>query len=430
MNEGLLILIVAFATLMLLNLPIALVIGVATLLAAWAFGHHAVPLTIASNMANGVDSFALLAIPFFVLAGEIMGTGGLARRMIDFARCVVGRLPGGLALVNTLACMLFGAISGSATAAISSIGGTLIPEMTKSGYKKEFAAALTSTAATTGLLIPPSNAMIVYAVVAANVSISSLFIAGILPGIVLGLCIGATALVLCLRDRELAAHHVAIPRFMPSLLGSLPSLLLIVFVLGGILSGRFTATEASAVAVLWAFVLAFLVYRELPLSALPALLARSARTTGVVLFLVATSVAMSQLLTVEQIPQAIGAALLGISRDPLTLLILINLILLVVGFFMDLTPAILVFTPLFLPVAMELGIDPIHFGIILITNLCIGLCTPPVGTCLFVGCSVSNSSLAGVSRAMIPFYFAMIAALVVINALPALSLWLPSLVTP
>jgi tripartite ATP-independent transporter DctM subunit len=425
MNEGLLILIIAFATLMMLNVPIAFVIGVATLLAAWAFGHHAVPLTIASNMANGVDSFALLAIPFFVLAGEIIGAGGLARRMIDFARCLVGRLPGGLALVNTLACMLFGAISGSATAAISSIGGTLVPEMTKSGYKKEFSAALTATAATTGLLIPPSNAMIVYAVVAANVSISSLFLAGVLPGILLGLCIGATALIICLRDRGLAAHETSIPPFFPSLFSSLPSLLLIVFVLGGILSGRFTATEASAVAVLWAFVLAFLVYRELPLSALPSLLARSARTTGVVLFLVATSVAMSQLLTIEQLPQAISAALLGISQNPLVLLILINLILLVVGFFMDLTPAVLVFTPLFLPVAMDLGIDPIHFGIILITNLCIGLCTPPVGTCLFVGCSISNASIAGVSRAMIPFYFAMIAALIGINAISALSLWLP-----
>lgn len=429
MNEGLFILIVAFAALMLLNVPIAFVIGLATLLAAWAFGHHAVPLTIASNMANGVDSFALLAIPFFVLAGEIMGTGGLARRMIDFARCVVGRLPGGLALVNTLACMLFGAISGSATAAISSIGGTLIPEMKKSGYKKEFSAALTATAATTGLLIPPSNAMIVYAVVAANVSISSLFLAGVLPGIVLGLCVGATAFTLCLRDRGLATHQMELPRFLPSLLGSLPSLLLIVFVLGGILSGRFTATEASAVAVLWAFVLAFVVYRELPMSALPSLLARSARTTGVVLFLVATSVAMSQLLTIEQLPQAISSALLSLSSNPLILLILINLILLAVGFFMDLTPAILVFTPLFLPVAMELGIDPIHFGIILITNLCIGLCTPPVGTCLFVGCSVGHASIAAVSRAMIPFYFAMIAALLAINAIPALSLWLPSLLS-
>jgi tripartite ATP-independent transporter DctM subunit len=429
MNEGLLILIVAFATLMMLNVPIAFVIGVATLLAAWAFGHHAVPLTIASNMANGVDSFALLAIPFFVLAGEIIGTGGLARRMIDFARCLVGRLPGGLALVNTLACMLFGAISGSATAAISSIGGTLVPEMTKSGYRKEFSSALTATAATTGLLIPPSNAMIVYAVVAANVSISSLFLAGVLPGILLGLCIGATAFVLCLRDPALAAHQTALPRFLPSLLGSLPSLLLIIFVLGGILSGRFTATEASAVAVLWAFVLAFVVYHELPLSALPGLLARSARTTGVVLFLVATSVAMSQLLTIEQVPQAISAALLGLSQNPLVLLILINLILLVVGFFMDLTPAILVFTPLFLPVAMDLGIDPIHFGIILITNLCIGLCTPPVGTCLFVGCSVGHATIAGVSRAMIPFYFAMIAALIGINAISALSLWLPGLLS-
>lgn len=431
MSTGLWVLVGVFTTLMLLNVPIAVLLGLCTLLAAWAFGHGEVPATIASNLANGLDSFALLAIPFFIIAGDLMGAGGLSRRLIDLARVVVGRLPGGLALVNTLACMLFGAISGSATAAISSIGGTLIPEMKRAGYKREFSVALTATAATTGLLIPPSNVMIVYAVVAANVSISDLFLAGVLPGVLLGMLIGAMALLVIRRGGIVAAGAEAeapIPRFWPALGRALPALLLVGFVLGGILGGRFTATEASAVAVLWAFILGMLVYREIPWSALPGILANSARTTGVVMLLVGTSVAMSQLLTLEQVPQTVSSALLSLSQNPVVLLVLINVILLVVGFFMDMTPAVLVFTPIFLPVAMELGVDPVHFGIILITNLSIGLCTPPVGSCLFVGCSVGRASLAGVARAMVPFYVAMLLALAAITAWPALSLWLPSVV--
>lgn len=428
MSMGLWVLIGVFTTLMLLNVPIAVLLGLCTLLAAWAFGHSEVPATLGSNLANGLDSYALLAIPFFILAGDLMGAGGLSRRLIDLARVALGRFPGGLALVNTLACMLFGAISGSATAAISSIGGTLIPEMNRAGYKREFSVALTATAATTGLLIPPSNVMIVYAVVAANVSISDLFLAGVVPGILLGVLIGAMALLVIRRGGIIAPGaetSAPIPRFWSALGRALPALLLVSFVLGGILGGRFTATEASVVAVLWAFILGVLVYREIPWSALPGILANSARTTGVVMLLVGTSVAMSQLLTIEQVPQNISAGLLSLSENPVVLLILINGILLLVGFFMDMTPAVLVFTPIFLPVAMELGVDPVHFGIILITNLSIGLCTPPVGSCLFVGCSVGRATLASVSRAMIPFYIAMLAALAAITAWPELSLGLP-----
>ena len=438
MSLGLWVLLGSFTALMLLNVPVAVLLGLSTLLAAWTFGHDAVPVTVASNLANGLDSFALLAIPFFILAGDLMGAGGLSRRLIDLARVLVGRLPGGLALVNTLACMLFGAISGSAAAAISSIGGTLIPEMARAGYRREFSVALTSTAATTGLLIPPSNVMIVYAVVAGSVSISDLFLAGVLPGVLLGVLIGATALALVKAGQaslpvtpgtDAKTTADAIPLFWPTLGRALPALAGVVFGLGGILTGRFTATEASAVAVLWAFILVVLVYREVPGNALPAILARSARTTGVVMLLVGTSVAMSQLLTIEQVPQVASAALLGLSNNPVVLLILINLILLVVGFFMDMTPAVLVFTPIFLPVAVTLGIDPVHFGILLITNLSIGLCTPPVGTCLFVGCSVGRTTIAGASRAMVPFYLAMLGALAAINAWPALSLWLPSVLS-
>jgi tripartite ATP-independent transporter DctM subunit len=426
MSLGLVILVVAFGVLLLLETPIAFLIGMATVLAALALGYEQVLLSVARDVANGLDSFTLLAIPFFILAGDLMGAGGLARRLIDLAAATVGRVKGGLALVNTLTCMLFGAISGSATAAVSSIGSTLIPEMNRNGYPKDFNIAVTATAATTGLLIPPSNVMIVYAVVASNISIGALFIAGILPGVFVGLLIMATCLLLSRTGIfEQTTQTATRPPFWSSLARAFPSLLLIVFVLGGILGGVFTATEASAMAVLWAFLLGVVFYREIPWSALPGILLRSGRTTGIVLLLVGTSQAMSRILTQEQVPQAVSAALLGLSENPIALLLLINLTLLIVGTFMDMTPAILLFTPIFLPVAIRLGLDPIHFGIVLIANLCIGLCTPPVGTCLFVGCSVGRSSILSVSRAMIPFYAAMILALMVITYVPSISLWLP-----
>jgi tripartite ATP-independent transporter DctM subunit len=431
MSPGLAVLLSVFIALLLLDTPIAFVIGIATVLAAWALGYSDVLISVARDMGNGLDSFALLAIPFFILAGDLMGAGGLAGRLIDFAAVFLGRFRGGLAMVNTLTCMLFGAISGSAAAAVSSVGGTLIPEMNRKGYNKDFNIALTATAATTGLLIPPSNVMIVYAVVASNVSISALFIAGVMPGIVFGLLIMAVALIVSRRngyggDQETIEGEIKRSALVNTW-RALPSLLLVVFVLGGILSGWFTPTEASAVAVLWAFILAVVVYREVPFKALPKIAIGSARTTGIVMLLVAVSQAMSGLLTEEQVPRYVSEALLGFSSNPLMILLTINIILLVVGTFMDMTPAVLVFTPIFLPVAVGIGIDPVHFGMILIANLCIGLCTPPVGTCLFLGCSVGKSNIARVSVAMLPFYAAMFIGLILVTYWPALSLWLPKL---
>jgi len=431
MTPGLAVLLSAFVALMLLNTPIAFVIGIATVLAAWGLGYSDVLVSVARDMGNGLDSFALLAIPFFILAGDLMGAGGLAGRLIDFAAVFLGRFRGGLAMVNTLTCMLFGAISGSAAAAVSSVGGTLIPEMNRKGYDKDFNIALTATAATTGLLIPPSNVMIVYAVVASNVSISALFVAGVMPGIVIGLLIMGVGLVVSRKKGYGGDHEQIEGQVRRSALvttwRALPSLLLVVFVLGGILSGWFTPTEASAVAVLWAFILAVVVYREVPIRALPKIAIGSARTTGIVMLLVAVSQAMSGLLTEEQVPRYVSEALLSFSSNPLMILLTINIILLIVGTFMDMTPAVLVFTPIFLPVAVGIGLDPVHFGMILITNLCIGLCTPPVGTCLFLGCSVGKSNIARVSVAMLPFYAAMFIGLILVTYWPALSLWLPKM---
>jgi tripartite ATP-independent transporter DctM subunit len=432
MSVGIAILLIVFAALLLLNMPVAFVIGVSTVLAAWSLGYEDVLLASVRDMNNGIDSFALLAIPFFILAGDLMGAGGLAARLIDFAGSILGRFRGGLAMVNTLTCMLFGAISGSAAAAVSSVGGTLIPEMNRKGYDKDFNIAVTAAAATTGLLIPPSNVMIVYAVVASNISISALFIAGVLPGILTGLCIMAAGVIVSRRKgygvvQDATGGEMKAMPIGVALWRALPSLLLVVFVLGGILTGWFTPTEASAVAVLWAFILAVLVYREVPWKALPRIAVGSAATTGVVMILVAVSLSMSRLLTTEQVPELVSNALLSISSNPLLILLTVNVILLVVGTFMDMTPAVLVFTPIFLPVAVGIGMDPVHFGIVLIANLCIGLCTPPVGTCLFLGCSVGKSNIARVSLAMLPFYFAMVLALVVITYWPMLTLWLPKL---
>jgi tripartite ATP-independent transporter DctM subunit len=296
--------------------------------------------------------------------------------------------------------------------------------MNRNGYPKNFNIAVTVSAATTGLLIPPSNVMIVYAVVASNISVGALFMAGVLPGIVVGLMIMAMCVALSLAGGYGRAG-TALPPIIPSAVRALPSLLLIVFVLGGILGGIFTATEASAVAVLWALLLGVVFYREIPLWALPALVVRSARTTGIVMLLVGSSQVMSRILTQEQVPATVSHALLSLSDNPLMILLTINLILLVVGTFMDMTPSVLVFTPVFLPVALAIGMDPVHFGIVLIANLCIGLCTPPVGACLFLGCSIGQSDIMSVSRAMIPFYAVMIAALMIITYVPWLSLWLP-----
>lgn len=427
MSVEVLILLVIFVGLLVLNTPIAVCIGLAAAGTLVSLGSDSNGYVLAQRVSSGIASFPLLAIPFFVLAGGLMGEGGMARRLTNFAFALVGRLPGGLAYVNTLTCMMFGAVSGSAAAAVSSIGGSLIPEMEAKGYKREFAVALTATSATTGLLIPPSNIMIVYAVVAGNVSVAALFLAGILPGVVVGLLIMAVSLMLTLRSGALqaSAANVVVPPLVGALAGALPSLVLVIIVMGGILGGVFSATEASAIAVAYAFLLGVVIYREIPFSRIPEILLRGAKTTSVVMLLVGTSQAMSWVLSSEQVPQMVSEAMLALSQNPLVILLLINVLLLVVGTFMDMTPAVLIFTPIFLPVVTALGMDPVQFGIVLIANLCIGLCTPPVGACLFVSCSVGRCSIARVVPPMIPFFFAMLIGLLLITYWPTLSLAVP-----
>jgi TRAP-type C4-dicarboxylate transport system permease large subunit len=478
-----LILVLSFVILLIIGVPIAFSIGISGIL-TMLMSIDSVPAltTFAQRMATGLDSFALLAIPFFVLAGGIMNSGGIAMRLINFARVLVGRLPAGLAFVNVIANMLFGAISGSAAAATSAIGSIMGPEMKKEGYDESFSAAVNITSATTGLTIPPSNILIIYSLASGGASITALFLAGYIPGILTGVGIMLVAMsMMVLKNKGLkglttilgkvllisavlvgagiglkAIHGASALAFKGSLYGLLflflaysvyksatnwqffkyafkkfidafPSLLMLVIVIGGIVAGYFTATEASAVAVLYALILA-LIYKEISLKDLPAIILKSVRTTCIVLLLVATSIGMSWIMSYENIPQNVSSGLLSLSDNPLVILLVINFILLFVGIFMDMTPAVLIFTPIFLPiVSSQLGMDPIHFGIIIVLNLCVGLCTPPVGSVLFIGCSVANLKIEQVIKPLLPMFIVMIVVLMLVTYIPSLSLWLPNL---
>ena len=421
-----LVLIVIFFVLLFLNVPISFSIGIATLV-TMLFSIDFVPAvtTIAQRMIGGVNTFALLAIPFFILSGLIMGSGGVAKRLIECAMALIGMLPGGLALVNVLSCTLFGGISGSAVAATSAIGSFMIPEMEKQGYDRNFATAVTATAATTGMIIPPSNILIIYAIASGGVSISALFIAGYLPGLLVAFSLMLVCSVYSVKKGYPRGDVLPLRTVINKIAAALPSLLLLFIVIGGIIGGVFTATEAGAIAVLYSLFLAVVVYREIKLSELSDLVLRAGGITAIVMFLIAASSAMSWILSYENIPQIISEFLLTISENPLIILLIINLTLILVGAFMDMTPAVLIFTPIFLPVAESIGMSPIHFGIMLVLNLSIGLCSPPVGAVLFVSCSVAKTSIEKIIRPMLPLYLAMFVALMLVTYIPEITEFLP-----
>ena len=425
---GIVVLVVSFFFLLTVGVPIAYSIGVAGVLTMLVHIDSLPALTTyALRMASGLDSFALLAIPFFILAGNIMNSGGIALRLIDFAKVLVGRLPGGLAVVNVVANMLFGAISGSAAAAASAIGSIMTPEMLKAGYDPHFSAAVNISSATTGMTIPPSNVLIVYSLASGGVSVSALFMAGYLPGILTGIALMIVAALFAAKAGYPVGERVPFKEAMRCFFRAVPSLMLLVIVIGGILAGWFTATEASAIAVLYALLLSFF-YKELTWKELPEVLLRSARTTAIVLLLVATCTGLSWIMSYENIPQTVSRLLLAISDNPVVILLLINVILLAVGIFMDMTPAVLIFTPIFLPIAtQQLGMDPVHFGIMMVLNLCVGLCTPPVGSVLFIGCSVAGVRIDQVIRPLVPLFVAMVVVLLLVAFLPDLSLLIPRL---
>jgi len=421
------ILVVSFLFLLSLGVPISYSIGISSLL-TMLFSIYTMPAltTVAERMATALDSFSLLAIPFFILAGQLMNRGGIARRLIDFAKVIVAKFPGGLAFVNIIAGMFFGAISGSAVAAASAIGEIMTPEMKKEGYDPSFSAAINITSATTGLIIPPSNILIVYSLASGGVSIAALFIAGYIPGILIGLMLMIAAFIFAKKHDYRTNYKITFAEGVKKFLDAIPSLLLVVIVIGGIVAGYFTATEGSAIAVLYSLILSF-IYKEIKIKDLPKILLNSASTTAIVMMLIATSMAMSWVMAFENIPQNVASFLISISDNPLVILLIINLILLSVGTFMDMTPAVLIFKPIFLPIAVKLGIDPIQFGIVMVMNLSIGLCTPPVGTVLFVGCSVAKLPITKVIKPLIPMFIAMVIALMLVTYLPEISLFLPRL---
>lgn len=420
-----LILVLSFIFLLGLGVPIAWTLGISGLVTILVSVESISAFTtMAQQMATGLDSFTMLAIPFFILAGEVMNRGGIARRLINFAKTLVGSMPGGLAYVNIFAAMLFGAIAGSAVAAASAIGSILGPRMEKEGYSKEFSAAVNITASTTGLIIPPSNILIIYSLASGGVSIAALFIAGYVPGLIIGALLMGVAAFWAKRKDFPVGERSSLSEVFSSFINAFPSLLLLIIVIGGIIAGIFTATEAAAIAVVYTLILGYY-YKEVSTKDLPAILMESVTTTSIVMLLIATSISMSWVMSYENIPQDISSALLAMSDSKIVILLTINLILLFVGTFMDMTPAVLIFTPIFLPIVTELGIDPIHFGIMMVLNLCIGLCTPPVGTLLFVGVGVAGTTIEKVIKPLLPLFLAMIIALMLITFFPQLTLWLP-----
>ncbi|WP_335964424.1 TRAP transporter large permease [Galbibacter sp. PAP.153] len=422
-----LVLVISFIALLAIGTPVAWSITISSLL-TMLVSISALPAftTVSQRMATGLDSFALLAIPFFILSGQLMNKGGIAHRLIAFAKTLVGSLPGGLALINVIAAMLMGAIAGSAMASASAMGSILGPEMEKEGYSKQFGVAVNITSATTGLVIPPSNVLIVYSLASGGVSIAALFLAGYIPGILTGLFLMIVAAVWAKKKKYKVGKRSSLKEVFKTFIDALPSLFLLVVVIGGIVIGVFTATEASAIAVLYTLVLG-IIYKEISFKNLPQVLLDSAATTAIVMLLIGASMSMSWVMSYENIPQNISSVLLGISDNPIIILLIINLLLLFVGIFMDMTPAVLIFTPIFLPVVTKLGMDPVHFGIIMVLNLCIGLCTPPVGSVLFVGVGVANTTIQKVVKPLIPMFLAMIFALFLVTYFPQLTLWLPSL---
>ncbi|MBS9440196.1 TRAP transporter large permease [Photorhabdus heterorhabditis] len=418
----------SFAVLLALGVPVSFAISLSSLLAIMmTLPMEAAITVVAQRMAAGVDNFSLLAIPFFILAGNIMNQGGIATRLINLAKVIGGRLPGSLVHVNIMANMFFGAISGSAVASAAAVGGTMAPMQKKEGYEPEYSAAVNIASCPTGLLIPPSNTLIVYSLVSGGTSIAALFLAGYIPGILMGVSLMIVAAIIAKRRGYPVSPRPTWNEFFITLIRALPSLMLIVVIMGGIIAGIFTATEASAIAVLYSFVLAVLIYREVSMTKLPKIILDSAVTTSIVLLLIGASMGMSWAMANADLPYLIADALMVVSENPLVILLVINIILLLVGTFMDMTPAILIFTPIFLPVAQSMGVDPVHFGIIMAFNLAIGICTPPVGSALFVGCSIGEVSINQVLKPLVPMYCALIIALMLVTFMPQLSLWLPKM---
>ena len=421
-----LILISVFAFMAILGVPLAVSLVAASLAAVTLV----VPLdmalfTAAQKMMGSLDSFSLLAVPFFILSGVMMNSGGIAIRLVNFAKLIAGRVPGSLAQTNIAGNMLFGSISGSAIAASTSIGGVLVPMQVRDGYDRGFAAAVNIASAPTGMLIPPTTAFIIYSLVSGGTSIAALFMAGGVAGLIWGLGMTGMSIVIAKRRGYPIEPRPSPREAWQTTLAAIPSLLLIVIVIGGIMGGIFTAVEASGIAVLYTLLLTFAIHRTVPLTRLPEFLVETAQITGTIMLLLAASAALSFAMAFTGIPAAITDLIFAISSEPVVVLLIINVILIFVGCFMDIGPAILIFTPIMLPITNQIGVDPVHFGVVLVFNLAIGTITPPVGTGLFVGASVAQVRVERAIKALLPFYALLIGFLMLVTYVPALTLFLP-----
>ncbi|EJN2344702.1 TRAP transporter large permease [Salmonella enterica subsp. enterica serovar Kentucky] len=421
-------LIAVFVVLLAMGAPI----GICIVIASFSTMMLVLPFDIsmfatAQKMFSSLDSFALLAVPFFVLSGVIMNSGGIAARLVNFAKLFTGKLPGSLSYTNIVGNMMFGAISGSAIAASTSIGGVMVPMSAREGYDRGFAAAVNIASAPTGMLIPPTTAFILYALASGGTSIAALFAGGLVAGVLWGVGCMLVTLVVAKRRNYRVFFTVQKGMALKVAVEAIPSLLLIVIIVGGIVQGIFTAIEASAIAVVYTLLLTMVFYRTLKIKDLPSILLQTVVMTGVIMFLLATSSAMSFSMSITNIPAALSDMILGISANKLVILLVITVFLLIIGAFMDIGPAILIFTPILLPIMAKLGVDPVHFGIIMIYNLAIGTITPPVGSGLYVGASVGKVKVEEVIKPLLPFYGAIIGVLLSITYIPEITLFLPRL---
>ena len=422
------ILFITLLVLLLFSVPIGICLGLATMI-VMVFVDGTPPMVLlARSVVTGADSFPLIAVPLFILAGDLMQHGGMSRRIVGFANALIGHIRGGLAYVNVLACVFFAAISGSSPATVAAIGSNMIPEMEKVGYTRRFSGALTASSGMIGVMIPPSIPFIIYGVTA-EVSIGKLFLAGVVPGILFALMFMLVARILLRNDKTVQESTTTFSGagVWESFRTSIWALLVPGIILGGIYSGIFTPTEAGAVAVVYAVIIGIFVYRDITFTDLPSILAGSAKTSGTILVLVIMATAFGRLITLARIPTELAALITSLSDNPIMILLLINLLLLVIGMFMETISSIIIMTPILLPVATALGVDPIVFGVILTVNLAIGFCTPPLGVNLFVASSISKVSIEQLSKAILPFFLGMLALLMLITYVPAISLALPSL---
>ena len=426
METAVYILLGSFLFMLFIRIPIAFSLGISTMLTALYLDLS--PMVVVQQMVSGINTFSLMAIPFFIIAGEIMGQGGISDRLIKFSNVIIGWMRGGLAMVNILASMFFGGISGSSVADVSSIGSIMIPMMEQKGYDKDYSINVTITSSVQGIIIPPSHNMILYSLAAGGgISVAKLFLGGIVPGVLLGIALMFLSYFIAVRRGYPREETVSFKEALRITRDSLLGLLTAVIIIGGVTTGIFTATESAAIAAVYAFIITFFVYRDIPITKFVDILRNSLSTLAMVVAIIATSSAFAWMMSYLQVPKMITNSLLGISENPIIIMLLVNLILLFLGTIMDMAPLILIATPILLPVVKSIGMDPITFGVVMMLNLGVGLLTPPVGSTLFVGCSIGNAPIEKIAKSLMPFYLILVAMVLLLTFVPQLTLWLPNI---